>query len=112
MNAPAPSRRTVGLVVGALLVIVGAALASIAVFGGSATPDPESSRPSSAQPTKPASKPQDGQSAGPTAGASCLLYDFECQAEGGSAVVPRQSSVLPADTGGTGGYGHLFGGTG
>ncbi|MER5301366.1 hypothetical protein ABT039_18090 [Streptomyces lasiicapitis] len=90
MNAPAPSRRTVGLVVGTVLVVVGAVLASITVVGSSATPDPESSRPSTAQPTSPASKPEDGASADPTAEASCLLYDFECQAEGGSAVVPRQ----------------------
>ncbi|MEV0437707.1 hypothetical protein AB0I84_22915 [Streptomyces spectabilis] len=89
MNAPAPSRRAVGLAVGAVLVIVGAVLASIAVFGGSAVPDNES-RPSTAQPSTAANKPQGGPRADPTAEASCLLYDFECQAEGGSAVVPRQ----------------------
>ncbi|MFF8657439.1 hypothetical protein [Streptomyces huasconensis] len=96
MNAPRSAGRTVGLLVGAVLVIVGAVVATIAVFGGSTAPGPDSSRPPSAQPTK--SKTA-GPGTAPSPEASCLLYDFECQAEGGSAVVTRQPPVPPARTG-------------
>ncbi|WP_030780763.1 hypothetical protein [Streptomyces sp. NRRL S-920] len=91
MKAPALSRRTVAILVGAVLVIAGAVVASIAVFGGSATPDPEPSGPFAVRPSNPVSKQGASPSADPTTQAGCLLYDFECQAEGGSAVVPRHS---------------------
>ncbi|MEW2366024.1 hypothetical protein AB0887_29280 [Streptomyces huasconensis] len=109
MNAPPSAGRTVGLVVGAVLVIAGAVFATIAVFGGSTAPGPDSSRPPSAQPSKPTKSaklpnPADksetaGPSTAPSPEASCLLYDFECQAEGGSAVVTRQPPVPPSRTG-------------
>lgn len=51
MSDPRPSRRTVGLVVGVALVVVGAVIAAFAVFGGSdGGAKPEPSRP----PTPPA----------------------------------------------------------
>ncbi len=102
MNAPPSAGRTVGLVVGAVLVIAGAVFATIAVFGGSTAPGPDSSRPPSAQPTKPnkSAKPEtSGPGTAPSPEVSYLLYDFECQAEGGSAVVTRQPPVPPSRTG-------------
>ncbi|MFG3132945.1 hypothetical protein ACGFZU_35255 [Streptomyces tendae] len=54
MTESAPSRRTVGLIVGVALVVVGAVLAAFAVFGGSdgnAAPGPTSPPTTSQQPT-------------------------------------------------------------
>ncbi|MFG2141897.1 hypothetical protein [Streptomyces sp. NPDC048650] len=105
MSTPAPSRRTVGLVVGAVLVIVGAVIASLAVFGGSTAPDPKPSRPPTSQPSEPTT--------GPTSEPSCLLYDFECQSGGGSGGPTPQPSTPPdGRTGGAGGNEGLFGDTG
>lgn len=107
MSAPAPSRRTVGLVLGAVLVIIGAMIASIAVFDGSAAPEPEPSRPPTAQPSEPTTDP--------TPEPSCMLYDLECQTgggDGGSGGTTPQPSTPPDSAGGSSGNGGLFGGTG
>ncbi|MFH8612942.1 hypothetical protein ACH4D5_36270 [Streptomyces sp. NPDC018029] len=109
---PPPSRRAVGYVVSAVLTIAGVGVVLITVFGGSTTPDPESSRAPTAHSAKPTSKTESGPSAAPTPAKSCLLYDFECQAEGGSAAVPRQPPVPPDSTVGTSGNGRLTGDTG
>ncbi|WP_282796887.1 hypothetical protein [Streptomyces sp. CC224B] len=93
MKAPAPSHRTVVLLVSVVLVIAGAVVASITVLGGSTMPNLESPRRPAAQtPDAPKRDP----SADPTSETRCLLYDFECQAEGGSAVVPRRRVTSPA----------------
>ncbi|MFD4630819.1 hypothetical protein ACFVYR_24175 [Streptomyces sp. NPDC058284] len=126
MSAPAPSRRTGGLVVAVVLVIVGAVVVSIAVavFGGSPRPGPEPLRRPTAQPVEhtrgptsehasgPTGEPTSGPAASPTPEASCLLYDFECQAGDGSGGVTLQPSTPPVGTGATGGNGGLLGGTG
>ncbi|WJV44547.1 hypothetical protein [Streptomyces flavofungini] len=105
MSAPAPSQRTVGLVLGAVLVIVGAVIVSVAVFGGSTAPGPEPSRPPTTHPSEPTTDPMPEP--------SCMLYDFECQTgNSSSSTTPQPSTPPDQGSGGTSGNGELFGGTG
>ncbi|MBT2396281.1 hypothetical protein [Streptomyces sp. ISL-100] len=110
MSAPAPSRRTVGLILGAVLVIVGAVIAAFAVFGGSTEPDPDPTPSSSSQPTD---APPTNE---PTGNPTCPIFDAECQAGGGDGgtggTTPQPSSPPDGGEGGNGGNGGLFGGTG
>ncbi|WP_328333443.1 hypothetical protein [Streptomyces sp. NBC_00455] len=110
MSAPAPSRRAVGLVLGAALVIIGAVIAAFAVFGGSTAPDPGPKPSTSSQPTD---TPPTGE---PTGDPTCPVFDAECQAGGGDGgtggATPQPSSPPDGGTGGTGSNGGLFGGTG
>ncbi|MFF9192600.1 hypothetical protein [Streptomyces rochei] len=113
MTESAPSRRTVGLIVGVALIVVGAVLAAFAVFGGSdgtANPDP-TPPPTTSQPTTgptpgdPSPNPSDPE---PT-GAPCNVFDPEC---GGSTTGGTEPTPMPTPSGGSGGNGGggLFGG--
>lgn len=96
MKAALPSS-TAGRVTAAVLGVLAAVLAAIAVVGGATTPSEPPPR-TPAHPSMRTGKPTNGTSNTPRPETSCLLYDFECQAEGGSAVVPRQPSSAPDGT--------------
>ncbi|GHF33087.1 hypothetical protein GCM10010218_12700 [Streptomyces mashuensis] len=105
MTVPALSRRAVGLVVGAVLIIVGVVIASVAVFGSSTAPDPAPSRPPTSWP------PTDEPTRGLAPERSCLMYDLECQTGEGdesSGGATSQPSTPPDDTGATAGASGLF----
>ncbi|MEW1657894.1 hypothetical protein [Streptomyces sp. NPDC093707] len=90
MSSPSPSNRTVALVAGAVLVIIGALIASLAVFGGSAgAPEHEPSPPPTSAP--------------PTAQPPCGMYDFECQVGGTDGGWSDPSSPPNGTDGGTSG---------
>ncbi|MFE1289694.1 hypothetical protein [Streptomyces sp. NPDC058751] len=83
MAQPAPSRRTVGLIVGIALLVIGAILAAFAVFGGgdgTTAPEPSTSptsaRPSAPEPTP--NQPTPSPTAPEPSPTSCNIFDPEC----------------------------------
>ncbi|MGI5337726.1 hypothetical protein ACQEVS_10155 [Streptomyces sp. CA-181903] len=89
MTVSARSQRTVGFVGAAVLVIVGAVIASIAVFGGGTAPD--SKPPHSPVARTPTGEPTSGPSPQP----SCPLYDLECQ-DGREDDSPSEDAAQPS----------------
>ncbi|MEU7228859.1 hypothetical protein [Streptomyces chrestomyceticus] len=91
MSTPPPSGRAVALVAGAVLVIIGALIAGLAVFGGSSgapAPEPRPSQvptPQPTEPTEPTRPPTLRPTAEPTTPDGCKLYDMECQHSGGNS---------------------------
>ncbi|MEU5087689.1 hypothetical protein [Streptomyces sp. NPDC021356] len=96
MSAPAPFPRIVTAAVGVLAVLVAAGVVAFTSggAGGRAAPQPGPSRaPMPGPASGPSSRPT-GRPAVPTPEASCLLYDFECQAAGGEGgPVPQPSTA-------------------
>ncbi|MFH8410408.1 hypothetical protein ACH4FX_37380 [Streptomyces sp. NPDC018019] len=118
---PPPSGRTVALVAGAVLVIIGAMIAALAVFGGSdgaPAPTPRPSQVPTPQPTRPTTEPTrppwPRPSVEPTTPDGCKLYDMECQHQSGGAsggTVPVPSRPPEGGTVGTT-AGGIVGGSG
>nr|BFD87623.1 hypothetical protein StreXyl84_70240 [Streptomyces sp. Xyl84] len=97
MSAPAPFPRLVAATVGVLVVLaaVGILVAAFGGAGGSATSGPgPSPTPTPRAVPGPSSHPTSRPTT-PAPVASCLLYDFECQAEGGEGGPVPQPSTTP-----------------
>ncbi|WNZ14917.1 hypothetical protein [Streptomyces sp. 11x1] len=116
MAESAPSRRTVALVVGVALVVIGSVLAAFTVFGGSdsstTAPDTPPTSEQSADPsTPPVSTPP--MPPDPT-GTACSIFDPECDSGSTTGGTMPTPTAVPSDgDGGTSGSGNggLFGGT-